>query len=411
MFQEGSKLFKVSVSTGKLQEWSCVVDGVNVVTTYGQVGGKLQTMSYEAEAKNVGRANATTAEEQAAVEVQANYRDQIDNKHYRETEEEATELAQSNREPRKIHKYKDRWNKMSDELGTVIKANGSRACVLAGQLYSKQGRPEDIKVDHLRELVEEMGIFANFDAEVYAHGISLQRIRSAWLKPVKTDKEIIKFAKDRAKKKGEPDRMESIVSLDSAVEYLGYNPNHDASKLKFYIFDIPDNTGKPYLERVEEMKVLEAKVKEQWYSEYIEFLYPFITSSHEVRVEMLKDVYGRGWEGLVHYELDGVYEFGKRSSNTCKDKPRLDAEALVIDVTKDKSGQGVLKMRCGEEFGFAEFSGKMKGTAAERAYDIQKENIGKWVNYQYEELSDLGVPTKPVVIGLRDCDMTGNPLD
>ena len=226
MFQEGSKLFKVSVSTGKLQEWSCKVIGDIVETTYGQVGGKLQTVEYVATAKNIGKANETTGESQAALEVQANYRDQIDNKHYRETEEEATELANNNREPRKITKYKDRFKKMSDRLGTVIKANGSRACVMLGQLYSKQGRPEDIKVAHLAEIVGMMQAkgLGTFDAEVYAHGISLQRIRSAWLKPVKTEKEIMKFAKDRAKKKGEDHLVDAITDLDSAVEYLRLQP-------------------------------------------------------------------------------------------------------------------------------------------------------------------------------------------
>lgn len=36
--------------------------------------------------------------------------------------------------------------------------------------------------------------------------------------------------------------------------------------------------------------------------------------------------------------------------------------------------------------------------------------IGKWYKIEYESLSKDGIPTKPVGIGLRDCDINGSPL-
>lgn len=412
-FSNHQELYKVSVSTGKMQVWKGWTVRNEVCCAYGQLNGKMQTQSYKAEGKNIGRSNETSNIEQAAVELQAMYESQVSNKHYRTTQEEARKFAESNREPRKVTNYKDRYSKMSDKLLTSVKKDGSRACVLDGVLYSKIGRPEDIKVGHLKRAVEELhklGV-ATFDAEVYAEGLSLQRIRSAWLKPVKTSKEIIKIAKDLAKKKGQevltPD---GNIELDDAIKYLGYNPNDDAPKLRFHVFDIPDTTGIPFERRSEGLFDIEAEAREAGVIDCFDFLIPEYTTSHEERMKLLEKVCGGGSEGLVHYEPNGVYEFGKRSTNTCKSKPRYDSEARIVKVTSDKSGQGVLHLQACDALGNVKFKAKMKGDAASRAYDVQKEYIGEWVTFSYEDLSGAGIPTKPVAERLRECDNSGDPL-
>lgn len=413
-FENHQELYKVSVSTGKMQVWKGWTVLNEVLCSYGQLNGKMQTQSYKAEGKNIGRSNETSEVEQAVIELQAMYQSQIDNKHYRTTQEEAKEFAASNREPRKITNYKDRYSRMSDTLLTSVKKDGSRACVLDGVLYSKIGRPEEIKVKHLKDTVEELhrlGV-ATFDSEVYAEGLSLQRIRSAWLKPIKTTKEIIKVAKDLAKKKGEEvPAPNGDIKLEDAINYLGYNPNNDAPQLKFYIFDIPDTTGKTFTERLYDMEVLRCTLQESSMGHNIEFLFAHETTSHEQRMQWLEQVCAKGSEGLVHYEPDGVYEFGKRSTNTAKSKPRYDSEACIMDVTKDKSGQGVLHLQACDALDNVKFKAKMKGDAASRAYEVQKGYIGKWVTFSYEDLSRAGIPTKPVAERLRECDEEGNPLN
>lgn len=412
-FENHQELFKVSVSTGKMQVWKGWTVRDKVICSYGQLGGKMQTSEHIASPKNVGRSNETAAVQQAILELEAMYEGQISNKHYRTTTIAAIEFANSNREPRKILDYKKGFKKMSDTLYTSTKFNGSRACVLESQLHSKIGKPEDIKVDHLRAVVEELGVLAHFDAEVYAHGLSLQRIRSAWLKPVKTDKEIIKFAKTRAKERGTNIVPESIKA---AIEYLGYNPNDDAPQLKFYIFDIPDTTGKTYTQRLEDMKVFEAVIKERKLDIYFNFEYPVLTHSHEERMEKLTEVVELGFEGFVHYELDGIYEFGKRSDNAQKSKPRYDSEARVVGVIEDKRGNGTLECIACDALDNAKFKCVMKvdrrdGTShPDKSYETSLELVGKWITFSYEELSDKGVPTKPVGELERDCDEEGNPL-
>ena len=260
MFNNHQKVYKVSPSTKKMSEWFGWTCGNKVHCSWGEVDGKFQTKTYEATPKNVGRANATTDIEQAQIELQAMYQAQLDNKHYKLSQIDAIESSEVCRIPRKVVNYKDRKDSMPEVMLTQTKFNGSRACVIEGQLFSKIGRYEDIKVTHLREAVEQLHEHgqATFDSEVYAHGLSLQRIRSAWLKPVKTSKEIIKIAKDKAKKRGDeivtPDGK---VELNDAIRYLGYNPNEDAPKLMFYVFDIPTDSDTPFKDRIKDLEDLE----------------------------------------------------------------------------------------------------------------------------------------------------------
>lgn len=404
------KMYKVSQSTGKVQVWYAYTYQSSVVVHHGQLDGKLQEQRYVAEAKNQGRSNATTAEEQAIVEVEALYEDRYSNKHYRETIEEAEALANDCKEPRKIQNYKDHYNKLPNRCISSIKLNGSRACIIDGQLYSKIGKPEEIKVDLLRKGVErlhELGL-ADIDCEVYGHGLSLQRIRSAWLKPVRTDKEVCGVANKRFNLKGK----DRITSLEEAVDKLGYNPNHDAQRLKLHIFDEPMNSDLGYEKRLLRLvQVEEAVNSEPLLQNCFEFCEWFYTESHEERMEKLTEVCDQDYEGLVHYDPDGEYEFGKRSSNTQKSKPRYDSEALVVGIEKCKNGEGKLKLECCAKLDNVELSAMMKGDRASRMYDVQHQFIGQWVTFDYEELSDKGVPTKAVVRETRLCDSQGNPQE
>lgn len=66
-------LFK-KTSAGADQEWSIGTEANVIVTRFGQVGGKIQEARDEVkEGKNVGKANATTAIQQAEAEAQSQW--------------------------------------------------------------------------------------------------------------------------------------------------------------------------------------------------------------------------------------------------------------------------------------------------------------------------------------------------
>jgi predicted DNA-binding WGR domain protein len=67
---------------GNIKEWSVYTDGATVTVGHGRLGGKITTKSYEAEAKNVGRSNETTPEEQAELEALAKWTKQLKRGYY-----------------------------------------------------------------------------------------------------------------------------------------------------------------------------------------------------------------------------------------------------------------------------------------------------------------------------------------
>ena len=113
-----------------------------------------------------------------------------------------------------------------------------------------------------------------------------------------------------------------------------------------------------------------------------------------------------GYEGSVYRNLDGLYDFGKRSSNMIKRKPRPTNEALVLSYTLDKNDEPVYTVRAvnGEQAG-VEFKLKMKIPENGVNYrDKANANglVGQHIEYAWESLSDSKVPGKPVGLFIRD---------
>jgi hypothetical protein len=71
-------------TTGKIRTWRMEADGDSIRAISGIKGGKQVTSSWKKRiAKNVGRANATTAEEQAEVEIKALYKKKLESEYHK----------------------------------------------------------------------------------------------------------------------------------------------------------------------------------------------------------------------------------------------------------------------------------------------------------------------------------------
>src|SRR5690554_549977 len=75
---------------GSLYLWRVWTEGADIVTEYGLVDGEKQIARKTATPKNVGRSNATTADEQAVAEAKAMWQNRRDRK-YAESIKEAQE--------------------------------------------------------------------------------------------------------------------------------------------------------------------------------------------------------------------------------------------------------------------------------------------------------------------------------
>lgn len=350
----------------KLRVWNVWTEGPTVVVSHGQQGGKISEKRYDASPKNEGRANATTAEQQALVEAEAKYVKQLKSGYY-VTEEEA--MSHIDFTPMKAQNSDDHRDKLKFPCYLQPKLNGQRLMIdKNGAAWSKQG--ESLTLPSHWEGVEQVAkLVGGLDGEVYAGlesqgGLSLQKVISAFRKP-----------------------------------------NTDTSKLKLFVYDIP-TTGRSYKERDNTLYVVESLAKENLFSSIV-VVQALLVNSFEEALKATRQFVLLGYEGGILRNLDGEYEFGKRSYDLQKLKFREDAEARVVSVQIDKNKNGVLLCEAvnGEQTG-VQFECLMRKDSHEtvnyREYSNAVTLIGKTITYQYEELSDKLVPTKPVGIALRE---------
>lgn len=352
----------------KLRSWSCYALGDEVVVFHGQVGGKVVEKRYTASPKNQGRANATTADEQAELEAEAKIVKQLKSGYYR-TPEEAAEHVDFT--PMKAHNSNDHKHKIVYPCYIEPKLNGQRLMIeKTGGGLSKQGEP--LKFPEHWNGVESIAVsMLGLDGEVFAGpvlqgGLPLQDIISAFRKK-----------------------------------------NEDTPKLKYFVYDIPIAVS--MRERVQMLTALDIQVKND-NIDFIEVVIPCVVHNWEEVVAYTEKQIALGQEGAIVRNMDGIYEFGKRSYDLLKVKERLDGEAYVLSYTLDKNDEPVYTVMAvnGEQTG-AEFKLKMKipdGTIVKGLNYRRKANadalVNQYINYEYEELSSANVPTKPVGIFVRE---------
>lgn len=349
---------------GDLRVWSIYTEGSEVIVKHGKLGGKAQEKRYTAEGKSKGKSNETTPEQQAVLEAEAKYVKQLKSGYFPDKDDALDYIPAS---PMKAQNYNAYAHKIVYPCLGQIKANGQRMLIdKDGVAWSKQGEPLELPAHWVG--VKELAInCSGLDGEIFAGlesegGLSLQRIISAFRKP-----------------------------------------NEDTPKLHYWVYDIPNQSTMQH--RNNTLRYL-AETKPDCV---------VLVDSVEINNQLEADSYfesvvKQGYEGVVYRNLDGVYEFGKRSYNLIKRKPRDTSEAVVISVEKDRNSWGILSCKT---FEGVEFKCQMRVGAADknyRTYENALELIGKTIEYEFEELSDKGVPTKPSGVGLREVDKYGRAL-
>lgn len=348
-----------------IQEWSVYVEGNTVIVEYGKWGGKLQSKKTVCESKNVGRSNETTPEQQAVLEAESKYRDQI-----RKGYVENVEDVQFNANKKSVMLAADASKKphfVKYPCHIQPKLDGNRMLVTFDEdgepIFNSRGAKVYPSHKHLAEqlkyLRDKTG-FDSFDGELYVHGMPLQR----------------------------------IVSLVKKVQ-------PDSVKLEYRIYDIPSD--KVWEERVKDLTKLAGNPTLNIHTVLTE-----VCNSEQQAKASINKYMEQGYEGLILRNLDGKYEYGQRSNDLLKWKLFCSDEALVCDVEIDKNEEGVLLCRMKDG---TEFRCKMKGTHDERLYKEQLKLIGKHVTFTYQQLSVDGVPIFPVGIAVRELDKDWKPQD
>lgn len=358
------ELFALDKKDG-IKHWTVEVEGDEVVVRHGKYQGKMQERRTKCTGKNIGRANETTPQQQAALEAESKYNKQVD-KMYRPTIEGAKNVG--NVLPMLAKNYLDSGHRITYPCYTSPKLDGVRciARITNGEvvLHSRGGKPYDCPAHISKELLKlsaASGVTI-FDGELYIHGKPLQDIVSCVKKH-----------------------------------------NTDTPLLMYWIFDVPSD-----LVWTKRLSALDG-LNEVWVDPSVLTIVPnsLVASESDAEFELDKWV-SRGYEGVMLRNKTGMYEYNHRSADLQKWKRMQDDEAKVTGVEKDKSDEGVLicVMKSG-----VEFKCKMKGTHAQRAYQEQLQMVGKWITFKYQALTKDGVPQFPVGVCVRNCDDNGNPIE
>lgn len=414
MKQINTTLFSKN-KNGSIQEWKVFVADAEVIVEFGQVAGKKQLKKTTCEAKNIGRSNETTPIQQAELEaiskwenqVRLGYRDNIE--HLQSETQISPMLAKDATKVAHLITYPCYVSEKLDGLRCLVTFNDKGQPVFnsrGNKTYPIKGKI----VDQIIQLREATG-FDMFDGEVYLHGLSLQKIVSLakkWRTKDDVEAEINKeYLTEFKKWKKDPSKYEEPQRNEG--KYGGFCSND----LQFHIFDIPS-------EKVWESDNGYSKVWD--YNKHPCRYADLMNTDHEVsllsldKIEVVhgtfmedehqvKDCIGfymqRGYEGAIIRNFKGVYEFNQRSSDLLKWKLFQDTEAKVVDVELDKNGEGILI--CEDHDGIV-VRMKLKGTHAERSYESQLKNIGKFINFTYQARTDDNNYSFPVGQYFRDVD-------
>lgn len=356
-------LYKLNKS-GQIQQILIEAIGPKVITSWGIIGGKQQTQEYVCIGRNIGRANATTPEQQAILEAQAKHVDKIKSGY--STDVSAPVTVQL---PQKVKSYLDNKHLVKFPAFTTPKLNGVNGTywLTNGQLsLTSRGGESYPLIPHLAEQIKQAMEFLNtncLNGELYIHGEHLQDIQSAVKKP-----------------------------------------NKLSPKLQFHIFELP-TVSEPYSIK----STLFGKLNRALNLSHVIGITPISVESHEDVAEWYVIHMLARFEGSVIYNSDATYQFNVRSSSVLKYKETLDLEVKLLSYNVDKNGHPVFNAICNGK----EFKVKPKGTDKERKdiiSNFESQYKDKYYTIEYECFSRDGIPLKPVGLGLRDCDSAGEPL-
>jgi len=326
----------------------------------------MQTARKTATPKNVGRANATSADEQAILEAKAMHKKRLDAKYSLTIEDAKKEVFL----PMLAASFDKRKDKVVYPVDVQPKLDGVRCLAYwdgdSVKLMSRGGKQWECCQHIIDELETVLPKDWVLDGELYIHGSTFQEIT----KLVKTTKLLAK-----------PESVNVQFHIYD-VPRAGAGTNHEWEERREHLNDFHGNHG-----WCKSVKVVRTDC-----------------AAHEEEVYKLQSEYlEEGYEGAIVREYDGEYKFGYRSNKLLKVKNFMDKEYLIAGFTTGVGRfDGCIVWVCMTEDGQS-FKVVPQGTMEERqeTYKNADKHIGDWLKVKFFELTDDGIPRFPVGLGVR----------
>jgi len=369
------KLYKIT-SVNKIQEWEVWVEDNVIHKQHGQQDGKKQHTTDIIEGKNIGRANATTSEQQAELEAQALWTKKRE-KDYREAIKDLTKEEKTSSFggflPMLAHKYKKQKNKLTWPVYCQPKLDGIRTTSKKENnvvtLWFRSGKQVKTMKHIEIALNKVMQNGELWDGELYIHNTDFNKLGGS----IRRDK-----------------------NMDIK----------QAEKVEYHIYDFPRIMGENLL-----LRESDSYKKRLFECNKRNLCYPII----RVRTNIIKDenemkqkfaeYIDKGYEGIMLRNIESPYE-QKRSYNLLKYKEFNEDEYKIVGY---EEGKGLLAKAVGsfvcELSNGQQFKAKLKGdnvTELLKRY-FKNPNIfmGKYLTVQYQGMSEDGVPRFPIGKAIR----------
>lgn len=348
-------------SKGKIRTLEVTTLDKLLMQESGLLGGKLVTHSKECKPKNVGKSNATTAEEQAVVQAEALIAKKLREGYF------DNELDAKNSSiilPMLAKDYfKESHKLVNKALAVQPKLDGIR-CMLfydhkTGEVktISRTNKPLD-NVQHIIESVKnrmyDMNVTQDyiFDGELYVHG--------------KTFQEVTKLVKN---KPGEELVQYHIYDMiDINIDFVGRTFNLES----LFGYNL----------------------------QYVKLVSTTLNPVSPLRT-FYEGYIAEGYEGMMVRVKNSKYKVNGRSSDLLKYKEFIDIALPIIDITPNDADptQGTV---------WVEYKGKKVKTGAKLSHDDRKElltnkndYIGLTAEIRFFEFTDEGSLRFPVYHGIR----------
>lgn len=379
------KLYKTT-STGALQFWEIEVLHRTIVTTYGQVGTESPQTTHDIilEGKNAGRANATTAEQQAELEAKAKWTKQLKKGYVDNIQAAAAGLRDKiitgGIDPMLAKKYSQNGVLTSDAKKIKFpcfgqpKMDGIRCIAIKKDgvctLWTRTRKPI-LSVPHIARAIEKLDGDFILDGELYNHD----------------------YRQD----------FDTIIELVRPDE-----PREGHEVVQFWTYDIVNEQQYKDRKITLQKKIEEAMDKGLhgilvWVETHEVPDAASVPGFHELMLE-------HGFEGFMLRNADGLY-VNKRSYDLQKVKEMTDEEFKIVDF---EEGKGRLSGHVGSFWCVTNddspkgagirFKAKPKGKTAKLKDYFKDHSLwrDKLLTVQFQNYTPDGKPRFPVGKGIRD---------
>ena len=342
----------------------------DVIISKGQINGRYQTDCYPfASGKNLGKANETTAKEQAEVYMNGRI-NELRDEGYKDTIEQTKTKYKTDSSGRKLVMLASKnHGKVKFPCYVQRKYDGMRCATsreyftnvkdFFGDAYPVMRTRNGKILNHLNHLLKQVKILGQgyeLDGELYCHG--------------KTLREIISMVK-----REQPENV----------------------KIQYRVYDVISD--EPQWKRLKN-----AKWATKLCGPDIQFVPTYKCNNWEEVRELFGKFIEEGYEGAIIRNPDGLYECGYRSNSLIKYKKFIDEEFEVISANEATGrDKGTIIFVCKTKKG-KEFRVRPQGTREERRkwWDTWSEFVGKKLTVRHVGYTEYGIPFHPVGIAIRD---------